>query len=112
MATPADQDLDRIFADFSKRQQNQWNQETKQKKIASKAATIVHCDGELSAQTRNFLYDIDLLSPQFEQDPEAIIIIVKKTATGALHREIQIFLSDTTTNVTWAVLKSHIEKTF
>ena len=112
MAVPMDQDLVRIFADFSKCQQTQWDLETKRKRIASKAATIVHCDGELSSQTRNFLCDIDLLLPQFVHDPDAILTIVKKIATGALNLEIQRFLSEAPTQVNWAVLKSHIENTF
>ena len=39
-------------------QQSQWDLETKWTIIASKAASIIHCDGELSFQTRNYLYDM------------------------------------------------------
>ena len=112
MATSGEKNLTELFEDFSKNQQKQWDIEAKRQNIASKASSIVHCDGELSSQTRNYLYDIDLLVPQFTKDPEAIIRIVQKTATGSLGREIQRYISDSTTPVTWTVLKSHIEKTF
>ena len=96
MALPmGERELVKIFADFSKWQQSQWNLEARHKTITSKATSIVHCDGKLSAQTRNYLYDIDMLLPQFIEEPDSIIEIVKKTTSGALNREIQRFISPT-----------------
>ena len=112
MATTGEKELAKLFETFSEKQQKQWDVETKRKLIASKASSIAKCDGELTSQTRNYLYDIDLLVPQFTQDPDSIITIVKKTASGSLGREIQRYISDCTTPVTWLTLKSHIEKTF
>ena len=63
-------------------------------------------------QTRNYLYDIDLLLSQFIQEPDTIIKIVKKTASGALNNEIQRFITEATTPVNWATIKRQIEKTF
>ena len=102
MATTGDSELVKIFADFSQHQQSQWDLETKFKIITSKAASIVHCDGERSSQTRNYLYD--LLIPQISQEPNAIIKIIKKTASGALNREIHRFISEATMPVDWPTL--------
>ena len=63
--TIGENELIKIFPDFFKQQQSQLDLETKNKIIASKAASIVHCDGKLFSQTRNYLYDIDLLLLQF-----------------------------------------------
>ena len=110
MATTRESELVKIFDDFSQWQQSQWNLETKQKLIASEAASIVYCDGELSSQTRNYLYDIDLLIPHFTQEPDTIIKIVKKTAGRALNHEIQRFITESTMPVDCPTLKSHTEK--
>ena len=54
-----EKELVKIFADFSKRLQSQWDLATKRKIIAFKAASIIHCDGELATLPRNYLYDVD-----------------------------------------------------
>ena len=61
---------------------------------------------------RNYLYDIDLLLPQFTHEPDSIIEIVIKSASGALNHEIQRFIREATTTIEWPTLKRHIEKTF
>ena len=104
-----ERELVKIFSDFSKQQQTQWELKTKRKTIASNAASIVHCNGKLSSQTRSYLCDIDMLLPQFIQEPGAIKI-VKKTASGTLNRDIQRFIFEATIPVDWATLKCHIEK--
>ena len=105
-------DLAGILSDFSTKQQKQWDQDRRRKRISTLASTISHCDGELSSQTRNYLYDIDLLVSQFSEDADAIIQIVKRTAKGSLGREIQRFISDAESPVVWSILKKHIERTF
>lgn len=101
-----------ILSEFTQKQDKQWVTEARRHRIAAAAGNIIHCDGELSSQTRNYLYDIDLLIPQFQNDMEAVVQIVKRTVTGSLGREVLRYIADSTETVQWSQLKEHIERTF
>ena len=96
-------------------QQNQWHDERRKEKLKGLSKQITPCDGEVSAQTRNYLYDIELLRPQLQGDYGDMIYIVGRTACGALRREIERYLATQQVprdQVPWNQLKTHIERLF
>ena len=97
--------------EFQQLQKQEWDYQKRRNKISGICSSIQKCDGELSTQIRNFLYDIDMIVPRFEGDHKAILKIVTKTSTGALAREIQRYVTDNH-DTNWQELKSHLERTF
>ena len=53
-----------------------------------------------------------MLIPQFTQEQDTIIKIIKKTASRAVNCETQRFISESTMPEDWPTLKKHIVKTF
>ena len=69
----------------------------------------------VSAQTRNFLYDIDLILPQLPNDNAGILHVISRVTCGPLRREVLRFIesqSEDRANVPWARVKAHVERTF
>ena len=100
---------------FQADQREQWAHQRRKDKLRALTQSLTPCDGELSSQTRNFLYDIDLILPQFERDNSGILKVVTRATSGALRREILRYLDDQPEdreNVPWGRLKAHIERTF
>ena len=112
-------DLLRSFQEVENRfhldQKEQWRLQRRKDKLNSLCAGLHTCDGELSNQLRNYLYDIELLQPSVNRDNKAILDIVARTTSGPLWREVQRYLSsqpEDRDQVPWVRLKAHIERTF
>ena len=88
-----------ILSQFTQRQYKKWTTEARHYRIAATTSTFLHCDSELSSQTRNYLYDIDLLIPQLQNDMDALIPIVKGTVTSSLGREVFRYIVDSAETV-------------
>ena len=73
------------------------------------------CDGEVGNQLRNYLYDVELILPQYEGDSGAVLSILRRTTSGALRREINRYVEqqpEDADQVPWERLRAHIERVF
>ena len=75
-----------ILSQFTQKQDKQWVTEARRHRIAVAARNIIHYDSELSFQTRGN-YDIDLIIPQFQNDMDTVVQIVKRRITDSINRE-------------------------
>ena len=96
-------------------QREQWRLQRRKEKINSLCTGLTPCDGEVSSQLRNYLYDVDLLGPVVDNENAAILDVVARTTSGPLRREVQRFLAaqvEPRPQVPWNRLKAHLQRTF
>ena len=75
-------DFKTVQTTFHTQQAQQWQAQQRKDKLRGLSESLTPCDGELSSQTRNFLYDIDLLLPQLQHDNAWILLISLFTVTA------------------------------
>ena len=100
---------------FHADQKKQWDRQARREKLQALGQGLTLCDGEVSSQTRHYLYDLDLLVPRLENDNAGLLKVVKRTSSGPLRREILRYLDsqpEEHDDVPWTRLKAHIERTF
>mgnify|MGYP000574431695 FL=1 len=108
-------DFKAVQTAFHTQQSGQWQAQQRKDKLRALSESLTPCDGEISAQTRNFLYDVDLLLPQLVNDNAGVLLIATRATCGPLRREILRFIEsqpEDRANVPWARIKTHIERTF
>ena len=96
-------------------QREQWQRQARKERLNGMCAGLTTCDGEVSTQTRNYLYDVQLLSPALANDHAGVIHIHSKTTAGPLRREIQRYLEvqpEGRDQVPWARIRAHVERSF
>ena len=108
-------DFKAVQTAFHTQQSGQWQAQQRKDKLRALSESLTPCDGEISTQTRNFLYDIDLLLPQLQNDNAGVLLIATRATCGPLRRELLRFIEsqpEERANVPWARIKAHVERTF
>ena len=108
-------DFKAVQTTFNSQQNVQWQTQQRRDKLKGLSESLTPCDGEISTQTRSFLYDIDLILPHLKNDNAGVLLIATRVTCGPLRLEILRFVEsqpEDRGNVPWSRVKAHIEGTF